>query len=54
MINITRSKAKSMVGITTYMGFTIASVVVDFANMLLLLSINISLGDELLVATCEK
>ena len=36
------------------MGFKIASVVVDFANMLLLLSINISLGDELLVATCEK
>ena len=54
MITITRSKAKIMLWITTYRGFKIASVVVDFANMLLLLSINIGLGDELLVATCEK
>ena len=54
MITITRPKAKIMLWITTYRGFKIASVVVDFANMLLLLSINIGLGDELLVATCEK
>ena len=54
LITVTRSKAKIMVGIPTYMGLKIASVVVDFANMLLLLSINIGLGDELLVATCEK
>ena len=54
LIKVTRSKAKIMVWITKYRGFKIVSVVVDFANMLLLLSINISLGDELLVATCEK